>query len=99
MESARETERQLIFRQRGIMNRIVDSGARLMSAGFNKLIEEWKAQQGQLKDKMKFIISSLTDKDKSLLLCGYNGLKTRALMLNGVGMNAAQQQKTQLIKR
>jgi uncharacterized protein (UPF0128 family) len=99
MESARETERQLIFRQRGIMNRIVDSGARLMSAGFNKLIEEWKAQQGQLKDKMKFIIASLTDKDKALLLCGYNGLKTRALMLNGVGMNAAQQQKIQLIKR
>ena len=99
MESARETERQLIFRQRGIMNRIVDSNVRIMAQGFNKLIEEWKAQQGQLKDKMKFILASLTDKDKSLLLCGYNGLKTRAFMLNGVGMNAAQQQKTQLIKR
>merc|ERR1712151_467728 len=60
----REAEIALMRRQRGIMNRMVDSNARLMSAGYNKLIEEWKAKQGALKEKLKFVIAALTDKDK-----------------------------------
>merc|ERR1712217_179196 len=86
----REAEIRLMARQRGIMNRIVDSNARLMSAGYNKLIEEWKAKQGQLKEKLKFVIAALTDKDKQYTLMAYNALKQRALMLSGVGMGDAQ---------
>ena len=41
-QSEIEKERQLMYKQRGIMRRIVDSNARLVSAGYNKLIEEWK---------------------------------------------------------
>merc|ERR1712072_466904 len=37
-----ENDRRLFQRQRGIMNRMVDANARLMSAGFNKLVEEYK---------------------------------------------------------
>merc|ERR1739848_526801 len=81
-----EKERQLMFKQRGIMRRMVDSNARLMSAGYNKLLEEWKAKQGQLKEKLKFVIKALTDKDSQYKMLAYNGLKQRALMLNGVGM-------------
>merc|ERR1712194_415854 len=99
MEAKREEERQLIFRQRGIMNRIVDTNSRLMGMGFNKLIEEWKARQAETKDKMKFILKSLTDKDARFMLCAYNGLTQRANMLNGVGMDNAEQKKIQLIKR
>merc|ERR1712039_123821 len=99
MESEREKERQLMFKQRGIMNRIVDSNVRLMGAGFNKLIEEWKARNNMLKDKLKFVIKTLTDKDASFMLMAYNGLKQRALMLNGVGMGDAEMKKIQLIKR
>merc|ERR1712203_404419 len=51
------------------------------------------------KDKLKFIIKALTDKDASYILAGYNGLKQRALMLNGVGMGDAAMKKIQLIKR
>merc|ERR1712226_401339 len=51
-----ERERIRMMRQRGIMRRIVDSNVRLMSAGYNKLIEEWKARQNNLKDKLKFVI-------------------------------------------
>merc|ERR1712166_889326 len=40
-----------------------------------------------------------TDKDSSYLLAGYNGLKQRALMLNGVGMGDSEMKKIQLIKR
>merc|ERR1711935_197658 len=99
MEAKREEERQLIFRQRGIMNRIVDSNTRLMAAGFNKLVEEWKARQAEAKEKLKFILKSLTDKDARYILCAYNGLTQRANMLNGVGMDNSEQKKIQLIKR
>merc|ERR1712039_948119 len=99
MESEREKEIALMFKQRGIMRRIVDSNTRLMSAGYNKLIEEWKARNNMLKDRLKFVIKTLTDKDAAFMLAGYNGLKQRALMLNGVGMGDSEMKKIQLIKR
>merc|ERR1711975_145672 len=99
MEADREKERALMAKQRGIMRRIVDSNVRLMSAGYNKLLEEWKARNNMLKDKLKFVIKTLTDKDAAYILAGYNGLKQRALMLNGVGMGDAEMKKIQLIKR
>merc|ERR1739848_192368 len=99
MQDEAEKERQLMFKQRGIMRRMVDSNARLMSAGYNKLLEEWKAKQGQLKEKLKFVIKALTDKDSSWSLMAYNGLKQRALMLNGVGMGDSEMKKINLIKR
>merc|ERR1712113_281378 len=86
-------------RQRGIMKRMVDSNVRLMRAGYNKLIEEWKAKQGALKEKLKFVIAALTDKDKQFVMMAYNQMKQRMLMLNGVGMGDAEMKKTQLIKR
>merc|ERR1712046_435401 len=61
MEHDREAERALIAKQRGIMRRIVDGNVRLMSAGWNKLLEEWKARNGMLRDKLKFVIKALTD--------------------------------------
>merc|ERR1712084_82201 len=97
--AAREAEIALMRRQRGIMNRMVDSNTRLMSAGYNKLIEEWKAKQGALKEKLKFVIAALTDKDKQFVMMAYNQMKQRMLMLNGVGMGDAEMKKTQLIKR
>merc|ERR1712151_1122054 len=99
MEAERERERVLMQRQRGIMRRIVDSNTRLMSAGYNKLLESWKARNGMLKDKLKFVIKALTDKDASYKLMAYNGMKQRMLMLNGVGMGDAGMKKVQLIKR
>merc|ERR1711977_533563 len=99
MEADREKERVLMQRQRGIMRRIVDSNTRLMSAGYNKLLEEWKARNGMLKDKLKFVIKALTDKDAQFKLMAYNAMKQRMLMLNGVGMGDAGMKKVQLLKR
>merc|ERR1712228_950904 len=99
MEHDREKERILMLKQRGIMRRIVDKNARMVSAGYNKLIEEWKVRQNTLKEKLKFVIKALTDKDSAYILAGYNGLKQRALMLSGVGMGDAAMKKIQLIKR
>merc|ERR1712113_1191127 len=95
----REAEIALMAKQRGIMRRIVDGNVRLMGAGWNKLLEEWKARNGMLKDKLKFVIKTLTDKDAAFSLMAYNGLKQRALMLNGVGMGDSEMKKIQLIKR
>merc|ERR1712085_169623 len=95
----REAEIALMARQRGIMRRIVDSNTRLMSAGYNKLIEEWKARQANMKEKLRFVIAALTDQDKMFTMMAYNGIKQRALMLSGVGMNNHEMMKIQLIKR
>merc|ERR1712226_1493418 len=99
MEFDRAAEIARMAKQRGIMRRIVDSNVRLMSAGYNKLLEEWKARNGMLKDKLKFVIKALTDKDASYMLMAYNAMKQRMLMLNGVGMGDAGMKKVQLIKR
>merc|ERR1711982_139752 len=99
MEHDRAAEIALMARQRGIMRRIVDSNVRLMGAGWNKLLEEWKARNGMLKDKLKFVIKTLTDKDAAFTLMAYNQMKQRMLMLNGVGMGDAGMKKVQLIKR
>merc|ERR1711981_1304094 len=96
---AREAEIALMAKQRGIMRRIIDSNVRLMSAGWNKLLEEWKARNGMLKDKLKFVIKALTDKDAMFTMMAYNAMKQRCLMLNGVGMGDAGMKKVQLIKR
>merc|ERR1711861_12014 len=95
----REAEIALMAKKRGIMRSMVDSNARLMRAGYNKLIEEWKAKQGALKEKLKFVIAALTDKDKQFKLMAYNQMKQRALMLAGVGLGDAEMKKCQLIKR
>merc|ERR1712193_135693 len=97
--AAREAEIALMKKQRGIMRRIVDSNVRLMSAGWNKLLESWKANNAMLRDKLKFVIKALTDKDASYILMAYNAMKQRCLMLNGVGMGDAGMKKVQLIKR
>merc|ERR1712060_80192 len=97
--AAREAEIALIAKQRGIMRRIVDSNVRLMSAGWNKLLESWKANNAMLRDKLKFVIKALIDKDASYILMAYNAMKQRMLMLNGVGMGDAGMKKVQLIKR
>merc|ERR1711988_1393156 len=95
----REAEIARMAKQRGIMRRIVDSNVRLMGAGWNKLLESWKANNAMLRDKLKFVIKSLTDKDASYILMAYNAMKQRCLMLNGVGMGDAGMKKVQLIKR
>merc|ERR1711896_1269 len=60
---------------------------------------EWKARNGMLNDKLKFVIKALTDKDAQFTLMAYNAMKQRMLMLNGVGMGDAGMKKVQLIKR
>merc|ERR1712170_233348 len=71
----REAEIARMKRMRGICNRIVDSNVRLMSAGYNKLLESWKARQAEMKEKLKFVIATLTDNEKNFILMAYNQLK------------------------
>merc|ERR1712194_737924 len=99
MEADRAAEIALIAKQRGIMRRIVDSNVRLMSAGWNKLLEAHKARNGMLKEKLKFVIKALTDKDAMFTMMAYNAMKQRMNMLNGVGLGGSEKLKCQLIKR
>merc|ERR1712046_403261 len=67
--------------------------------GYNKLVEEWKARQAEMKEKLKFILRSLTDQQAKYILMAYNALQQRAAMLNGAGMSNTEMLKIQLIKR
>merc|ERR1711981_1271734 len=95
----REAEIALMARQRGIMRRIVDGNVRLMSAGWNKLLEAHKARNGMLREKLKFVIKALMDKDSMFIMMAYNAMKQRCNMLNGVGVGGSEKMKIQLIKR
>merc|ERR1711879_1049473 len=79
--------------------KLIEKKKELLWPNKEVLLEEWKARNNALKDRLKFVIKTLTDKDAAFLLAGYNGLKQRALMLNGVGMGDAEMKKIQLIKR
>jgi Pyruvate/2-oxoacid:ferredoxin oxidoreductase gamma subunit len=94
-----EAERKMFARQRGIAKRIVDVNTKLLGMGFNKLVEEWRGSQARLKEKLRFVIASLSDKDKYHMLMGYNGLTQRASMLNGVGIGNGGMMKIQLVRR
>merc|ERR1711976_406109 len=93
MEADRERERIHVNKQRGVMNRILDSNTRLMSMGWNKLVEGAKSRKMMLKNKLRFVIQSLTDKDSAMTLAAYNELKQRRLKLMGVGMGNAEMKK------
>merc|ERR1719469_682808 len=95
----REAEIARAKKMRGIMNRMVDANVRLMGMGYNKLLEEWKARQAEMREKLKFVIRSLTDQQAKYMLMAYNGLIQRAAMLNGAGMSNTEMLKIQLIKR
>merc|ERR1711957_896495 len=99
MESDRGREIVCVTKQRGVMMRILDSNTRLISAGWNKLLEEAKARKSMLKNKLRYVLKSLTDKDSAMTLAAYNELKQRRLMLMGVGMGDAEMKKINLIKR
>ena len=94
-----EKERILMFKQRGIMRKMSDTGVRLMGMGFNKLIEEWKSNNSMLRDKLRFLMKTLTDQESAKVLQAYNGLKRRKMMLDGVGLTDQEAKKTQLLKR
>jgi hypothetical protein len=89
----------LINRQRGIMRRILDSNTRVMAQGYNKLVDEANLRKSHLKNKMRNLIKSLTDKDLGFMMVAYHGLKQRSRMLGGEGMGTANMKKVQLIKR
>jgi Pyruvate/2-oxoacid:ferredoxin oxidoreductase gamma subunit len=93
---AREQERVLMQKQRGIMRRIMDSNTRVLGQGYNKLIEASKANKIHLQNRMQNLIKSLTDKDLSMKIAAYNSLKQRKLMLDGVGLENALSEKLKI---
>jgi len=99
MVSQRQKEVNLVGKKRGIMRRVLDTNVRLMSAGYNKLREASKMRSQVIKNKLKFVIKTLTDSDAAMILTAYNDMKQRCLMLNGVGMGDKQMKKVSLIKR
>lgn len=90
--------RDLIVKKRGILRRILYSNTRLMAMGFNKLLLEYKLRMKFLKEKLRFVIKSLSDKDSVFVLKAYNGLKERKRMLDGIGLGRDEINRNKLLK-
>lgn len=91
-----EEERVLFAKMRGVMRRLLDSNTRLLSAGYNKLIEESKSRRNHLQNKLRNILKSLTDKDTAYTLAAYNSMKERKMMLDGIGLEGQLGRKLQI---
>ena len=78
MEKEQINENLLIKKQWGILRRIMDSNIKLLSMGYNKLIENNKEKKGHLDRKMKYIISMLSSNQRWQLLMAYNDMKQKA---------------------
>jgi hypothetical protein len=98
---ASEIERcqALLARQKGICRRIVDSNARFMGMGYNKLIEGWRVRTKILKDKLRFVMKTLGDKDARFVLMAYNGLKEQALRESNSRAADTHAMKKQILRR
>jgi hypothetical protein len=81
-----DREQRLYSKLRGICNRFASGNLRLMTMGYNKLIEEHKIQLQNLRDKVRFILASIKDVDKRHVLMAYNGLKINMHVQDGVGI-------------
>jgi hypothetical protein len=58
MQDKAELDRVIIANQRGIMRRILDANTRLVSAGYNKLVEEAKSRKIYLQSKLRYMLKS-----------------------------------------
>lgn len=88
-------------KKKGVIRRIVDTNARLVSMGYNKLFEAYKIRKAALKQKMAYIVKSLKDKDARYKIMGYNSMKQYRLIAadKKSGRNQQEAKKKQLIKR
>jgi hypothetical protein len=58
-------------RKRGIIRRFMNTNIHLMSMSFNKLLEEFRMSRHFHKEKMRFIIKSITDQNLRFLFQSY----------------------------
>jgi hypothetical protein len=96
-----DREQRMYSKLRGICNRFGSGNLRLMTMGYNKLIEEHKIQLQNLRDKVRFILASIKDVDKRHVLMAYNGLKINMHVQDGVGIHNefTEKQKSNLIRK
>ena len=99
MKEERDKEILNTFKMRGIIRKMSDSALRLEGMAFNKLLLQWRNDMAKLKDKMRFVIAALQDRENMLVLMAYNGLKQRYLRLVGIGLGENQRKKIDFLKR
>jgi hypothetical protein len=86
-------------RLRGICNRISNANHRHLSSGYNKLTDAYKQRRASLLKKIQFILKAIKNSDAMYKLKGYNALKEKKLMIDGVGVGHDVQQKINFCKR
>jgi hypothetical protein len=65
----------LLDKKKAICKQMMDKNLFLQRMGLNKLMHEHQIKKAQVKDKMKFIIKTLIDKDSSDKFRAYNSIR------------------------
>lgn len=94
-----EYEAKITQRLKGCTLRMTNANHRLMSAGYNKLVEAYKLRKTHLQKKLRFVVKTLRDKDASSVYKAYSMMKERKLLYDGVGFGDAAMKKINLLKR
>jgi hypothetical protein len=90
---------QLFERKKAVCKRVLDANFRLQASGWNTMMAFYNSHMAMVKDRMKFILGTLTNKDSAFLYAAYQGMVERKRMLDGVGSSKDERNKIQLIKR
>jgi hypothetical protein len=90
---------QLFERKKAVCKMVLDANFRLQAQGWNTMMAFYSSHMAMVKDRMKFILSTLTNQDSASLHAAYHSLVERKRMLDGVGSSNCSQKKIQLIKR
>merc|ERR1712178_511308 len=94
-----KANKRLFDKKKAICRRVLDTNFRLMSAGWNNLIQMYREHMQEVREKVKYIVKCMRDKDAAYVYAAWKGMCERKRMLDGVGMGKAEQMKTKLLRR
>jgi len=94
-----KANKRLFDRKKAICRRVLDANFRSMSAGWNNLIQMYREHMQQVREKVKYIVKCMRDKDAQFVFQAWKGMVERKRMMEGVGMGKAEQNKLKLLRR
>merc|ERR1712151_695094 len=94
-----KANKRLFDKKKAICRRVLDTNFRLMSAGWNNLIQMYREHMQEVREKVKYIVKCMRDKDAAYVYAAWKGMLERKRMLDGVGLGKAEQNKVKLLRR
>jgi hypothetical protein len=78
-----KSQLQRIFKQKCVLRKLTDKTVKLMGEGYNRLMIEGRERMRRVREKLRFVIRALIDRDAREMMMAYNGMKMSGII--GVG--------------